>query len=182
MTRPILFLLMVCCLTAFSRDASAYTARELGDKSEKALHRLYEGNAKARAIGDKAVAVLVFPEVIKGGFMVAAQRGDGVLFKNGCIDGYYNTTSVGYGIQAGIQKYSYALFFMDEDSLKYLKKSDGFDIGAAPGLVVVDQGVAGTLSATTLQKGIYAFIFGQKGLMGGLGLQGTKITKYTPSE
>ena len=101
---------------------------------------------------------------------------------DGEVAGYYNMTSAGYGIQAGVQKLSYALFFMDEDSLKYLKKSDGFDIGAAPGLVVVDKGVAGTISATSLQKGVAAFIFGQKGLMGGLGLQGTKITRYTPSE
>lgn len=162
--------------------ASAYSAEELEHKSVKALHRLYDQNPKARILGDKAIAVLVFPEVIKAGFMVAAQRGDGVLFKNGQVAGYYNMTSAGYGIQAGVQKLSYALFFMDEDSLKYLKKSDGFDIGAAPGLVVVDKGVAGTLSATSLQKGVAAFIFGQKGLMGGLGLQGTKITRYTPSE
>jgi lipid-binding SYLF domain-containing protein len=98
------------------------------------------------------------------------------------VSGYYNTTSVGYGIQAGIQKYSYALFFMDEDSLKYLHKSGGFEVGTAPSLVVVDEGIASSLSTTTLQKGIYAFLFGHKGLMGGLGLQGTKITEFTPSE
>lgn len=174
--------LLAAFMTGVVSRASAYTADELEHKSVKALHRLYDQNPKARILGDKAIAVLVFPEVIKAGFMVAAQRGDGVLFKNGQVTGYYNMTSAGYGIQAGVQKLSYALFFMDEDSLKYLKKSDGFDIGAAPGLVVVDKGVAGTISATSLQKGVAAFIFGQKGLMGGLGLQGTKITRYTPSE
>jgi lipid-binding SYLF domain-containing protein len=181
--KNILTLFLVAALmTGVVSRASAYSADELDRKSVKALHRLYEQNPKARILGDKAIAVLVFPEVIKAGFMVAAQRGDGVLFKNGEVAGYYNMTSAGYGIQAGVQKLSYALFFMDEDSLKYLKKSDGFDIGAAPGLVVVDKGVAGTISATSLQKGVAAFIFGQKGLMGGLGLQGTKITRYTPSE
>jgi lipid-binding SYLF domain-containing protein len=182
MKNLIRLLLVPVILLGFAPRSGAYTAEELQTKSERALNRLYEGNKKARAIGEKAIAVLVFPEVIKGGFMVAAQRGDGVLFKQGMVSGYYNTTSVGYGIQAGIQKYSYALFFMDEDSLKYLHKSGGFEVGTAPSLVVVDEGVASSLSTTTLQKGIYAFLFGHKGLMGGLGLQGTKITEFTPSE
>jgi lipid-binding SYLF domain-containing protein len=163
-------------------QANAESASELRRQSEKALHRLYENNPKAATLGERAVAVLVFPKVIKAGFMVAAQRGDGVLFKNGEVAGYYNMTSAGYGIQAGIQELSYALLFMDENSLKYLKKSDGFDIGSAPGLVMGDQGFSGSMSVASFQHGIAAFIWGQKGLMGGLGLQGTKITRYTPSE
>lgn len=174
--------LLAVLVLGSSGTASAASAHQLERQSLKALHRLYQNNPKAQTLGDKAVAVLIFPDVIKGGFMIAAQRGDGVLFKNGQVAGYYNMTSASYGIQAGVQKLSYALFFMDEKSLKYLKKSDGFDIGTAPGLVVMDQGVAGSLSATSLQNGIAAFIFGQEGLMGGLGLQGTKITRYTPSE
>jgi len=150
-------------------------------QSETALQKLYAKNPKAREIGEKSIAVLIFPEIIKAGFMVGAQRGDGVLFKDGKVAGYYNTTSLSYGLQAGIQKFGYALFFMDQKSLNFLKKSGGFDLGTAPSLVVVDEGVAGTLSTTSLQKGIYAFIFSQKGLMGGLSLQGTKVTEYTPS-
>jgi lipid-binding SYLF domain-containing protein len=182
MKKPLLALLLLSILPCGVAKGHAFTAEELQRKSLRALHHLYEQNPKAQTLGEKAVAVLVFPEVIKAGFMVAAQRGDGVLFKNGAVAGYYNMTSAGYGIQAGIQKLSYALFFMDEDSLKYLGKSEGFDIGSAPSLVVADQGVGGNLSVTSMQKGIAAFIFGQKGLMGGLGLQGTKITRYTPSE
>jgi lipid-binding SYLF domain-containing protein len=175
------FLMAVFILGASDR-ASAYSAAKLERLSTKALHHLYEQNPKARTLGEKAVAVLVFPEVLKAGFLVAAQRGDGVLFKNGQVAGYYNMTSAGYGIQAGIQKLSYALLFMDEDSLKYLKKSDGFDIGSAPGLVMGDQGFSGSMSVASFQHGIAAFIWGQQGLMGGLGLQGTKITRYDPSE
>lgn len=174
--------LIAILATLLLPNSKAESASELRRQSERALHRLYRTNAKARTLGEKAVAVLVFPEVIKAGFMVAAQRGDGVLFKNGQVAGYYNITSAGYGIQAGIQKLSYALLFMDEDSLKYLKKSDGFDIGSAPGLVMGDQGFSGSMSVASFQHGIAAFIWGQEGLMGGLGLQGTKITRYTPSE
>ena len=175
-------LILALSLLCFPQKASAYSAHRLEKLSLKALHRLYARNPKAHTLGEKAVAVLVFPEVIKAGFMVAAQRGDGVLFRNGEVAGYYNMTSAGYGIQAGIQKLSYALFFMDEDSLRYLNKSDGFDIGSAPGLVVANQGISGSMSVASMQQGIAAFIWGQEGLMGGLGLQGTKITRYTPSE
>ena len=179
-----LYLTLIAILATLTLvpQAKAESAAQLRRQSEKALHHLYECNPKAQALGERAVAVLVFPEVIKAGFMVAAQRGDGVLFKDGHVAGYYNITSAGYGIQAGIQKLSYALLFMDEHSLKYLKKSDGFDIGSAPGLVMGNEGFSGSMSVASFQHGIAAFIWGQKGLMGGLGLQGTKITRYTPSE
>jgi len=182
MKNSLIALLITACLLGASQKASALSAEELRRLSVKSLHQLYRHNAKARTLGERAVAVLVFPEVIKAGFMVAAQRGDGVLFKNGQVAGYYNMTSAGYGIQAGIQKLSYALLFMDKDSLKYLKKSDGFDIGSAPGLVMGDQGFAGSMSVASFQHGIAAFIWGQEGLMAGLGLQGTKISLYHPSE
>jgi lipid-binding SYLF domain-containing protein len=74
------------------------------------------------------------------------------------------------------------MFFMNDVSLGYLNRSGGWEVGSAPSLVVVNTGLAKALSTTTLQKGIYVFFFSQKGLMGGIGLQGTKITPYTPSE
>jgi lipid-binding SYLF domain-containing protein len=91
--------------------------------------------------------------------------------------GYYNTVQVSYGLQIGLQKYGYALFFMSASALKWLDKSDGFELGTGPSIVVVDAGAARSLTTTTAQSDIYAFFFDQKGLMGGLGLQGTKVTK-----
>ena len=177
-----LLMLAVIAGVIVTPHASAETAGELRVKSEKALHHLYDTNHKAREIGEKAVAVLVFPAVYKAGFMVGAQSGNGVLFKEGRVAGYYNSTAASYGLQAGVQKFAYALFFMDKQSLHYLNKSGGFEVGGAPSLVVADEGIASSLSTTTLQKGIYAFFFSQKGLMAGIGLQGTKISQYTPSE
>lgn len=162
-------------------NACADSALVLKEKAELALRQLYRSNPGAKAIGENALAVLVFPEVYKAGFVFGAQRGDGVLFKRGKVDGYFNTTAASYGLQAGIQKFAYALFFMDAESLGYLRNSDGFELGAAPSLVVADAGFASSISTTTLQKGIYAFFFSQQGLMAGIGVQGTKITEYTPS-
>jgi lipid-binding SYLF domain-containing protein len=75
-----------------------------------------------------------------------------------------------------VQWFGYALFFMNADALKYLDSSQGFEIGVGPSVVVVDQGMAKKFSSTTVTQDVYAFIFGQKGLMAGLGIEGSKIT------
>jgi lipid-binding SYLF domain-containing protein len=126
---------------------------------------------------DKAKGVLVFPSIVKGGFMVGGQYGEGALFRGGKVSGYYSTLQMSYGLQAGLQKYGYVLFFMTESAFKYLDKSDGWELGMGPSIVVVDEGTARSMTTTTMQSDIYAFFFDQTGLMGGLGLQGTKITK-----
>src|SRR5262249_53586201 len=112
-------------------------------------------------------------------FMFGGQIGEGTLFKNGKAAGFYNSLAGSYGLQAGVQVYGYALFFMDDESLSYLGKSDGWEIGMGPSIVVVDKGAGKNVNTTTLQKGVYAYIFDQKGLMGGLGLQGAKISKIS---
>ena len=85
-----------------------------------------------------------------------------------------------YGLQVGVQKFGYALFLMNDKALAYLDKSAGWEIGVGPSVVVVDQGKAKTMTSTTLWDDVYAFIFSQKGLMAGLGIQGSKITKTSP--
>jgi len=145
------------------------------------LDKLYKNNPGAKALGDKSVGVLVFPSIVKGGFIIAGQFGDGALRRNGKSVAYYRSLAASYGFQAGAQAFGYVLFFMDGDSLRYLDNSAGFELGTGPSLVVLDSGFGKNLSTTTLQKGIYAFIFDQKGLMGGVGIQGTKITKINPN-
>jgi lipid-binding SYLF domain-containing protein len=163
-------------------SARAVSAAELDQSARAALRSLYASNPAAQTVGRSARAVLVFPSIVKGGFLVGAQHGDGALLIKGKTAGYYNTVAASYGFQAGLQKFGYAMFFMNDASLNYLRTSGGWEVGSAPSLVVVDTGIAKSLSTTTLKKGIYVFFFNQKGLMGGLGLQGTKITRYTPSE
>ena len=158
----------------------AASASAIDRDASSALAKLYKRNSGAKALGDKAVGVLIFPNIVKGGFLIAGQFGDGALRRRGKTVAYYRSLAASYGFQAGAQVFGYALFFMDEDSLRYLDKSEGFELGSGPSLVVLDTGFGKNLSTTTLQKGIYAFIFDQRGLMGGVGIQGTKITKINP--
>lgn len=167
-------------LHAAGTPAHADSAGEINASARQALRDLYARTPAARAIGEKARGILVFPSIVKGGFIFGAEFGNGALFKAGRTTGYYNTTGVSYGFQAGLQKYGYALFFMTDSALRYLDQSGGFELGAGPSLVVVDEGFAKKMTTTTLRSDVYAFVFSAKGLMGGVGLQGTKITRFHP--
>jgi lipid-binding SYLF domain-containing protein len=169
-------------ITFLPNSTRAASAAQIDQSARAALNSLYASIPAAQIVAKKARAVLVFPRILKGGFLVAAQHSDGALIANGKTVAYYNTVAASYGLQAGIQKFGYALFFMNDASMAYLQNARGWELGTAPSLVVVDTGMARSLSTTTLRKGVYVFFFSQKGLMGGLGLQGTKITRYTPSE
>ncbi len=168
-------------ITLFAAAAHAASARQIDRNVTQSLTTLYKNTPGAKALADKAVGVLVFPSIVKGGFIIAGQFGDGALRKNGKTVAYYRSLAASFGYQAGAQAFGYVLFFMDDDSLRYLDNSAGFELGTGPSLVVLDAGFGKNLSTTTLQKGIYAFIFDQKGLMGGVGIQGSKITKINPN-
>ena len=157
--------------------AQAETKAALDMSSKEALNQLIASVPAAKALSEKAIAVLVFPSITKAGFMIGGQFGDGVMWKNGKPAAYYNTSGASFGLQAGAQTYGYAMFFMKESALKALDTADGFEVGVGPSVVVVDQGMGASHTSTTLQDDIYAFVFGQKGLMAGVGIQGNKITK-----
>jgi lipid-binding SYLF domain-containing protein len=159
------------------RPALAASAREIDAAVDAALQELYAVNADAKTLSRSAKGILVFPDVVKAGFIGGIQLGEGALRSGGRTVGYYNTSAGSYGLQAGVQKFSYALFFMTDSAFDYLKQSKGWEIGTGPSVVIVDTGAAKALTSTTLHKDVYAFFFDQKGLFGGIGLQGTKITK-----
>jgi lipid-binding SYLF domain-containing protein len=162
--------------------ALAASSSEIDRNATQALSLLYATTPGARALAEKSKAILIFPRIVKGGFIVGGQFGDGALRKRGRTVGYYRSLSASYGLQAGAQSFGYVLFFMDEASIQYLNKSNGWELGTGPSLVVLDKGFGKNLSTTTMQKGVYAFIFNQKGLMGGVGIQGSKITKINPGK
>jgi lipid-binding SYLF domain-containing protein len=156
------------------------TGADLERSARAALDNLYATTPKAQELGSKARAVLVFPKIIKAGFMVGGQSGDGVLFEGGKATRYYNISAGSFGFQAGAQKFGYALFFISPQGLDYLEKSDGWAIGSGPSVVVLDKGKAKSVTSTTLSQDVYAMPFGQKGLMAGAGLEGSKITEIHP--
>ena len=163
-----------------SGQALAEKAATIEQNSREALELLLKSSAGAKALSTNAEGILVFPKIVKGGLILGGQYGEGALFKNDAVSGYYSTAAASFGLQAGIQTFGYAVFFLDEASLTYLDNSDGWEIGTTPNAVVVDSGASAALSTTTEQEGIYVFFFDQKGLMAGLTIEGTKITTINP--
>jgi lipid-binding SYLF domain-containing protein len=159
-------------VTAWAADRAA-----LEREARAALQKLTNTVPAAKSLSSSATAVLVFPKVTKAGLGIGGQYGDGVLFRQGKVAGYYNTSGASYGLQAGAQQFGYAMFLMNDKAVSALGANEGFEVGVGPSIVVMDEGKAKTLTTTTAKDDIYAFIFGQKGLMAGLGLQGNKITR-----
>ncbi len=164
-------------VTMTAAPAAAASKAEINRDVNSALEILYAKDPDARTLASQAKAVLVFPNIVKAGFMFGAQYGEGALRERGKTVGYYNTASASYGLQAGVQVFGYALFFMTDSAVQYLSKSGGFELGVGPSIVVLDAGAAKAFTTTTAQKDMYAIFFNQRGLMAGLGLQGTKISR-----
>jgi lipid-binding SYLF domain-containing protein len=144
------------------------------------LHKLEAVEPRSRYFARHAKAILVFPSILKAGFVFGGETGNGVLLVDGHSEGYYNLTGGSWGLQIGGQDFAYVVFFMTDSSLAYLKKADGFEAGTGPSIVVINKGAAAEANTTTLTHDVYAFPFNTKGLMADLTLQGTKITHIHP--
>ena len=186
--KPVLSSILVAAVLCFGPSAQAQQptsepkaakapATVLSRDSRNALNRLYAKSSTAKALGAQATAILVFPSIKKAGFIVGGQYGEGTLFRDGKPVAYYSTAGLSYGLQAGVQEFGYSMFFMNANALAQLDKADGFEVGVGPSVVIVDQGMARNATTTTMKDDIYAFVFGQRGLMAGIGLQGNKITR-----
>ncbi|OUL70843.1 YSC84-related protein [Paraburkholderia hospita] len=180
---PVLLAAVACSSMnpSTSASASGSSRPELEQKARAAYKTLVETTPKAAELGTHATAVLIFPDILKAGFLVGAKEGDGVMFgPDGKVMGYYNATALSYGLQAGAQTFHQAMFLMTPAALNYLNSSDGWSVGVGPSVVVIDEGKAKSMTTTTIQSDVYAFIYGQEGLMAGAGVQGQKITKIKP--
>lgn len=167
-------------LTGCQTTGDLSAAEELDRKVDLALETLYDTSPSAKMLSNQAKGILVFPSVTKAGFIGGGQYGKGALRENGQTVGYYDIIAASYGLQAGIQKFGYALFFMTDEALNYLQNSKGWEVGVGPSIVVVDAGMGRALTTTTAKEDVYAFIFSQKGLMAGIGIQGSKISRINP--
>ena len=158
--------------------AAATVDKAALDKQVKAsLDALYKSEPGAKALADKAKGILVFPTMRRAGFVIGGQHGEGALVKKGKVADYYTSNAISVGIEAGAQAFSYALFFMTDEALKKFEESDGYELGGQANVVFIESGAAGGAGTQSSQAAVYGFVYGQKGLMAGVSLQGTKITK-----
>lgn len=170
-------LILIAALAAPTEPARAASATEINARADLALNRLLAESPAAQAIDQRAVAVLVFPGIVKAGFGFGGQYGEGVLRRNDMAVGYYSIASASFGLQIGAQSYAQVMYFMTEDALRALDRVGGFEIGADANVAVINAGKGIDVSSTTLQDPVVAFVVGQQGLMAGVTIEGSKITR-----
>ncbi len=170
-------------LAAIPAALAASNAQELDADSSQALRHLTDTNRVAADMAHHARAILIFPTVVKAGLVFGGAYGEGEMTRNGHVADYYNSVTGSWGFQAGAQSYGYVVFLMNDKAVDYVAKTAGWEFGVGPTIVVVDEGMAKNLSTSTLKDDAYAFIFNQQGLMAGVSIEGTKITRINrPSD
>lgn len=161
-----------------SPSSSASEQRQSLDSAANAtLSRLYESSSQAKELVARAKGVLVFPDVLSGSFIIGAEHGKGVLRVDGVNAGYYSTTAGSIGFQAGAQSKAMILLFMTDDALNKFRKSSGWTVGADATVAVANIGANGRIDTNTAQQPIVGFVMNNGGLMAGVSLEGTKISK-----
>jgi lipid-binding SYLF domain-containing protein len=161
--------------------ASAATAAEIDQEIAEALKVFAEQVDGSEVFLNQAAGYLVFPKVYKGGIGLGAELGEGALRIGGKSVGYYNTVSGSIGFQLGLQAKSIIIAFMTQDALDKFRNSDGWKVGIDGSVALVDVGAGKTIDTDNIKDPVVGFIFGSKGLMYNLTLEGSKITKLDKS-
>lgn len=176
---PIAFALLLGLVPP--RPAVAASAIEIDAEVDATLARFHEEVDTAVALTKRAKAILVFPSVIKAGFGIGGEYGEGALRVDGRTVGYYNTAAASIGLQLGAQARSEIILFMTEDALARFQESDGWEVGIDGSVAVVELGAGGEIDTTNIADPVIGFVFGEVGLMANLSLEGAKITKIDKS-
>jgi len=159
------------------KETSAAQAYEIDINAEAALKRFIREIPAGEDLLKIAKGVLVFPSVIKGGFWVGGEYGEGALQIGGETVEYYNITSASFGLQLGVQTRSMVIIFLSEDALNGFINSRGWKAGVDGNLTVVNWGGEKNVDSLNLRDPIVAFVFGNKGLMYNLTLEGSKFSR-----
>jgi lipid-binding SYLF domain-containing protein len=173
--------LAISGLTLFGLAASALSLAEskaaIDVNVRDALRPFYASNAQHRELANKAAGMLVFPRITKGGAGIAGEYGEGVLQVGGKTVDYYSIGAASIGLTLGVAQRTEIIMFMTQASLDKFTKSKGFTIGADTGIAVVSEGAGAQIDSKTLQKPILGFVLNEKGLMGDVSLEGSKISR-----
>lgn len=173
--------LVILALVA-SAASFAHSKAELDASADRTLQRFFALNPANGPLAEKAVGILIFSHVTKGGVGVAGEYGQGVLRVGHPTVDYYSIGSASVGLTLGLAKHSEIIMFMTQDSLDRFTASQGWSIGADTAVALVKQGAGGKYDSDTVGKPILAFVFGEKGLLGDVSLEGSKISQIKTIE
>jgi lipid-binding SYLF domain-containing protein len=172
---------LVMCVFAiigiFSIASYAATANEIDASVNASLNRFVKQVNGAQEFLDSAKGVLIIPKVMQGGLVVGAEYGEGALRIGGKTVGYYNIVAGSFGYQIGAQEKDIILVFMSDKVLKKFRNSENWKAGVDAEVTVVKVGADESLNTMKFKQPVVGFVFGQKGLMAGATIEGSKFTK-----
>jgi lipid-binding SYLF domain-containing protein len=174
-------MLLVLIFLAFTQFSFAKPANELDADVDAAIKKFEKEVASGSKFLSKVKGYLVFPSVIKGGFIFGGEYGEGALRINGTTKDYYSMASGSIGYQIGVKEHSVLIAFVTETALNNFLKSDGWEAGVDGSITVSDWGKSKDISSISYEKPIVAFIYGEKGLMAGVSIEGTKFQRILPN-
>jgi lipid-binding SYLF domain-containing protein len=169
-------MLLLAGLTAPSATRAA-SAAEIEARADAALERLVDTAPEARQLLERARGVLVFPRVLKAGFGVGGEYGEGVLRRDGQSVEYYSTASASIGFQLGAQSKAQFLLFMTDESLEDFRRADGWEVGVDASVTLLKIGAGGSVDTTNVANPVVGFVLADRGLMYDASLAGTKISR-----
>jgi lipid-binding SYLF domain-containing protein len=181
MHKLLAFVAMVITL-AFAQTVHAGTAAEIDAAVKDAVKRFSTEVKGGPEFLNSAKGMLVFPKVYKGGFIVGVEGGEGALLVGGQTADYYKTAAASWGLQAGAQAKTVIVAFMTDEALQKFRNSSGWKAGVDGSVAMVDVGAGAALDTKTVKDPVVGFVFGQKGLMANLTLEGSKYEKFTPQK
>jgi lipid-binding SYLF domain-containing protein len=155
----------------------AASTEEIDAKVNSALQIFYEKVGPAKELAGKAKGILVFPDVIKAGFGIGGEYGEGALRIGGNTIECCSTAAASFGFQLKARSKTVILMFLDSKALEDFRNSDGWEAGVDGSIAVVEWGAGESIDTTNIKDPIVGFVFGNKGLMFNLTLEGTKISK-----
>jgi len=176
-TNRMLPLITLLALVFASAGLQADSRQHIDTKSAEALERLREHSADAGRLAEAAAGVLIFPDVVKMGFGVGGQYGEGSLLVEGEPVAYYATAGASFGLQLGAQYKSEVILFMTEEALADFRNSQGWEVGIDGSVAIADVGAGGKIDNITAKQPVVGFIFSNKGLMGSLSFEGSRILR-----
>jgi lipid-binding SYLF domain-containing protein len=159
----------------------AASAREIDVSVDVALKRFYSDVKGSKEFEKTAKGLLVLPNVIKAGFIIGGEYGEGALRTGGKTVDYYNIAAGSFGFQIGAEKKDIIIAFMTDSALKQFRESSGWEAGVDGNIALIDLGGGQRIDTTTVKDPIIAFVFDVKGLMADISLKGSKFTKLDKS-
>ena len=166
----------------FAASAIAASGWKIDEEANKALEVFKDEISGSQVFLDQSAGYLIFPKVYKVGIGIGAESGEGALRIGGKTVDYYRTTSGSIGFQLGAQAKSVIIVFMTEASLNKFRNSEGWKVGVDGSVALVDIGAGKAIDTNNIKDPVVGFIFGAKGLMYNLTLEGSKISKLDKSD